>query len=75
MIEQFLQAHGESGGPFLLGNQYSIAEVNAAPFAREGKVLLGALRNCNVLDTAMGGGSERFARWIEVSWYCYANFK
>lgn len=66
VIDAFLSKHGTLGGAYLLGDQYSIAEVNAAPFVRRAKITLSAHRNYDILAEARNAGYTRFASWAQA---------
>ena len=67
VLDEFLTIHGgKNGGPFLLGSQYSIAEVSTAPMLRGAAVLLPALRDYDVLAEAEKSGLTRFSEWAQV---------
>ena len=66
VLDRFLTS-SSNGGPFLLGEGYSIAEVNAAPFLRNGNLLLGKYRDYDIIKQAESAGAKRFAQWAQVS--------
>lgn len=64
-LDRFLRTHG-TGVPFLLGIQYSFAEVMTASFLWRAQVTLLAYRNINMLDRAKSDGNSRFISWAQV---------
>lgn len=63
-LDRFLRTHG-TGVPFLLGIQYSFAEVMTASFLWRAQVTLLAYRNINMLDRAKSDGNSRFISWAQ----------
>lgn len=66
VIDAFLKAHGSQGGDYFLGGNFSIAEVNTAPFLRNFVLWLPAHRNIDVLAQAQKAGHSRFVSWAKV---------
>ena len=65
VVDAFLKKHGQ-GGPYLLGDQYSIAEVNNAPFVWRAQVGLSAHRQFDLLTEVQKAGYQHFSAWAQV---------
>lgn len=65
--DAFLAAQGEEGGPFLLGGQFSLAEMATAPFALRFLVVLPGLRPAiDPLELMRERGLSRLMAWMEA---------
>lgn len=68
-VDAFLRRVGK-GGPFLLGNRFSVAECNVAPFVQRACTVLpaftGAEQTVSVLDICDKLGLDRLKEYIEA---------
>lgn len=68
VLDKFLRQHGsESGGSFLLGARYSMAEVCSTPFVRRALVVLPVLRDFDAMEVCREQGLGRLQRWMQAS--------
>lgn len=69
VLNEFLTNSGNQvGGDYVLGGQYSIADVYTAPLLATGSAFLEAYRDFDVLAEARQRGLHRFVSWAEVCW-------
>jgi glutathione S-transferase len=66
IVNTFLEKYGKPDGPFLLGSQFSLAEVNTAPFVTRLSVLLQAFCNTNLATECINLGCGRLNLWIDA---------
>ncbi|KAK9812137.1 hypothetical protein WJX73_010215 [Symbiochloris irregularis] len=66
VLETFLKTQALPGGPFVLGEHYSIAEVTAAPFLWRAALLLPEFRQWDLLKEAKAKGFSRFVEWSQA---------
>lgn len=68
--DTFLMQLGNDDGPFLFGNQFTLAECNTAPFILRACTILPAFtggdRPINPLETCDDLGLVRLKRWMEA---------
>jgi len=69
-VDAFLNTMGSEEGPFLFGNQFSLAECNVAPFVQRACVILpsglGSGRSINPLELCDTCKLPRLKAWIEA---------
>lgn len=67
VLNTYLSQQALPGGPFVLGDKYSIAEVSAAPFIWRATFLLPQFRDIDALAEAKAMRLTRFLEWTQVS--------
>ena len=66
-MDAYLKAHGEAGGPYLLGSRWSYAESTTAPFAARFATVLPALRpDLDPYAMMADDGLSALSAWMEA---------
>ena len=65
VLNNFLNNHATSDGPFLL-DDYSFAECSAAPFIHNTKLILLEFKKEDLLQLARDKDCKRLSQWMEV---------
>ena len=63
----FLEAAGSSGGPFLFGDRFTLAECNAAPFVQRACFVLPSFTEVDPLKICDEKGLDRLKEWITAT--------
>ncbi|KAK9811100.1 hypothetical protein WJX73_002714 [Symbiochloris irregularis] len=66
VLDTFLTTQALQGGPFVLGEHYSIAEVSSAPFVWRTTFLAPHYRNIDVFAEAKARNLNRFLEWTQA---------
>lgn len=67
VMNTFIEQHGSPGGAYLLGSNYSYAEVAASPFLHRALVLLPEFRGYSLETALQQQNLPRLQAWIKVS--------
>ena len=65
VLNNFLNNHATSNGPFLL-DDYSFAECAAAPFIHNTRLVLSEFKKEDLLQLAKDKDCNRLSQWMEV---------
>eukprot|EP00929_Paragymnodinium_shiwhaense_P100937 TRINITY_DN63641_c0_g1_i1.p1 TRINITY_DN63641_c0_g1~~TRINITY_DN63641_c0_g1_i1.p1 ORF type:complete len:153 (-),score=17.80 TRINITY_DN63641_c0_g1_i1:229-687(-) len=65
-VERVLDLYGDSRGPFLLGESFSVAECLAAPLLIRGERYLRVFRGIDMMQLARQLGLPRLHEWMEA---------
>ena len=66
-LNKYIELHGVSGGDYLLGSEYSFAEVTATPFVHRATVVLPEYRGYHLQTAMQQQNLDRLQAWVKVS--------
>ena len=73
-LDKFLEQHAFKRGDYLLGSDYSYAEVATTPFVHRGAAALPTHRGYSLAKAFEQQKAHRFEAWVKVINACHAEF-
>jgi glutathione S-transferase len=66
ILDGFLKDHGEAGGDFLLGSEFSYAEAATLPFSYRAFLTIPAFRNVDLWKLLEDNSLQRVTKWLKA---------